>query len=93
MIFTMCLSLYREMKWIKLTLFQNNKEHLMQVIQLQKFQDIIRSKDIIKYGEEIDDNFIDLVQLNSDHDELIVIKKLQKLITKIQSHKYFTFFG
>ena len=76
-----------------LNVISKNKEHLIQVIQIVKFQDIMRSKDIIKSGEEFTEKFIDLVQLNDDHDDVIVINKLHKLISKIQSHKYFTFFG
>ena len=70
-----------------------DKEHMIEVIQFTKFQDILLSKDIIKHREELDEKLVELIQLNYDYSDVLIIKKLQKIISKIQKHKYFKQFG
>ena len=76
-----------------LNIVSKDKEHVVRVVQTSKFEDILLSKDIIRHRGELDDHFIELVQLSPDHSDVLSLKKLQRLISKIQKHKYFRFFG
>ena len=76
-----------------LNIVSKDKEHVVRVVQKSKFEDILLSKDIIRHRGQLEDRFIELVQLSPDHSDVLTLKKLQRLISKIQKHKYFRFFG
>ena len=75
------------------TVVSIEKEHTIETIRTHKFRDLLRSKEIINYGEDIEEEFIDLLLINEDHEDIIVLKKFQKYTKLIQKHKYFSFFG
>jgi len=49
------------------------KEHVIQTIQVSKFKDILKSKDIIKHGDDIDEKFLEFLQVSPAHEDIIVI--------------------
>ena len=45
---------------------------------------MLRSKDIVNYGEDIEEQFLDLIQVSENHREIIFLKKFQKYVNTIK---------
>lgn len=75
------------------TVVSKTKEHIIQTISAEKFKDILKSKNILEAGEELDENFVEFVQVSKEHDDIIMVSKLQKAVAKIRNHRYFSYFG
>lgn len=70
-----------------------NKEDKIQIIQSIKLRDVLRSKDIIKYGEDLDDNFKEFLGVSHDHEDIIMIRKFKRAMKDIKNSKYLQYFG
>lgn len=70
-----------------------DKQDTIETIQALKLRDILRDKDIINYGEELDDNFIEFLEVSPQYNDIIMIRKLKKAIKQIKECKYFQYFG
>ena len=75
------------------TVVSTNKERTVETIRASKFRDLLRSKEIINYGEELEEQFIELLQISEYHEDILLLQKLQKYINVIKNHKYFSYFG
>lgn len=69
------------------------KQDKIETIQAVKLRDVLRSKDIIQYGEDLDENFIEFLELSPEYNDIIMIRKLKKAIKDIKESKYFQHFG
>lgn len=69
------------------------KQDKIETIQAAKLRDVLRSKDIIQYGEDLDDNFIEFLELSPEFNKIIMIRKLKKAIKDIKDWKYFQYYG
>lgn len=75
------------------TIVSKTKEYVIETVPTVKLRQIFRDKNIINNGEDIDENFIDFLEVSSDHGDTIMIKKLQKAIEQIRTSRYFSYFG
>uniref|UniRef100_A0A7S3IZZ3 Uncharacterized protein n=1 Tax=Euplotes harpa TaxID=151035 RepID=A0A7S3IZZ3_9SPIT len=59
------------------TIVSKTKEHWIETVHRDKMRDVLRSKAIIRYGEELNDNFVEFLQVSPDHDEIIMASKFK----------------
>ena len=57
---------------------------MIETIRTYKFRDLLRSKDIVNYGEDIEEQFLDLIQVSENHRDIIFLKKFQKYVNIIK---------
>jgi len=70
-----------------------DKSDTIQVIQALKLRDVLRSKDIINYGDDLNENFTEFLEVSPEYSDIIMIRKLKKAIRDIENCKYFRNFG
>ena len=69
------------------------KTHNIEVIHVDHFRDLLRKISIVPFGEELDDDFKEFLELNEEYDHLIMVKKLKKSLKAISKNEYFQSFG
>ena len=75
------------------TVVSKDKERMVETIRTFKFRDLLRSKDIINYGEELEEQFLELLVINENHKDIILLQKFMKITDIIWKFKYFSYFG
>ena len=69
------------------------KQDSIQTITSEVFWDILLSKDIIRFKDELDENIIDFLSVGEQYPDILMIRKLKRTIKNIEKWKYFSFFG
>ena len=60
-----------------------DKESIVEIITSHDFESIIKEKGILQRHEEVPEEFVDILELCSNNDDIIMIKKLEKAISQI----------
>ena len=66
-----------------------HREEVIEVIDAMKFQNLLKSKEIIEYGDEINDTFIEFLSVSKEYSEIIMLRKLKKALKEIKNWGYF----
>ena len=61
----------------KLNLISSNKKYHLQVVKVSTFAKILRDKRIICYGQDVDEEFLDLITVSLSCDNYVHISKLK----------------
>ena len=69
------------------------KLHQIQVISEQKLRDVLREIEVIRFGEDLDEEFTDFLSLNDEFSDLIMVSKLKRSLKDIKNCDYFNYFG
>ena len=78
----------------KLVVSTKIKEESIEVVKSSKFEEILRnSKQIINYGENLDESLVEFLEVSPNLGDTIMIRKLKKAIEQVQTSKYFSYFG
>lgn len=71
------------------SIVSKDKEHFVETMKVSHLTTFLADLKITNYGEELNERFIELIELSHHHDDYIMIKKLQKAV-EIVSHPYNT---
>lgn len=69
------------------------KHHKIQVINDQKFRDVLRLVEIIPFGEDLNEEVSDFLAINDDFEDLLMINKLKRSLKDIKNSPFFQYFG
>ncbi|CAI2373541.1 unnamed protein product [Moneuplotes crassus] len=70
-----------------------SKTEKIGVIDHLKLREVLREKCIIPYGEDLDEEFQTLLCLSSNREDLIMIRKMRKIIADIKNVRFFRNYG
>ncbi|CAI2360161.1 unnamed protein product [Moneuplotes crassus] len=70
-----------------------NKKEDLEVIDFIKVRNFLREKEIIRYGEDLDENFKNFLEMDPHHEDLMMMRKFSKALIQIRNSKYFRTFG
>lgn len=62
-----------------------DREHNVPVIYVKKFHQFLCDKQILSFGEELNEYFVEFLELSPHHDHLIMLKKLKKSLEIVNS--------
>jgi hypothetical protein len=79
--------------WDLIEVVGKEKRDNIQVIEATKMRDILRNKDIIGYGEDLNDNFAEFLEVSPEYSNIIMVRKLKKALKDIENCRYFQRFG
>jgi len=70
-----------------------SRSEKISVIDHLKFRGILREKGIIPYGEDLDEDFQNLLWLSASREDLLMLRKIKKILNDIRDIKYFKNYG
>ena len=68
----------------KITLVSKTKEETIDFISSSSLEEVLRSNNILKRSENLDQEIIDFTEINQNFDSMIMIRKLKKAINDIK---------
>ena len=72
------------------TVVSKKGEWKVETVALSDFETFLKQKKIIDYSEHLDDRLVELFQLSNDHDDMLVVKKIEKVLNKVNYHIFWT---
>lgn len=72
------------------TVVSKKGEWKVETVALSDFETFLKQKKIIDYSEHLDDRLVELFQLSNDHDDMLVVKKIEKVLNKVNHHIFWT---
>ena len=76
-----------------LLVVSQRKEETLQTISADLLGDILISKEIINYKDEIEENLTDFICVGEQYPDIIMIRKFKRALKNIENWKYFSYFG
>ena len=61
----------------QISIISKTKEHKIETITANKLREVLREKQIIDYGEDLDENFVEFLEVNPKYENIIMISKLK----------------
>lgn len=74
-------------------IISKTKEHSIETVTAANLRQVLRDKNITNHGEDLDENFIEFLEVDPSHSDTIMVKKFKKAIEQIKKSKYYSYFG
>lgn len=67
------------------TVVSKKGERRIETVALSDFETFLKQNKIIDYGEHVDDRLVELFQLSNDHDDMLVVNRVEKVLSNVSS--------
>ena len=74
-------------------IFSKTKEDKIDVLKTSTLKTILKDKKILNHWEDLDENFIEFLEVSSNYEDTLMMRKFRKALLQIKSSKYFSYFG
>ena len=77
----------------KVSILSAESEYSVDCIKYNTLKIILRKIKAITHSADIDETLTEFLQLSSEFDQLLSVKRLNRLINEVRKSRYFSFFG
>ena len=74
-------------------IFSKTKEDKIDVLKSSTLKTILKDKKILNHGDDLDENFIEFLEVSSNYEDTLMMRKFRKALLQIKNSRYFSYFG